>query len=142
MKTWSAKAEDVQRNWYLVDATDKNLGRLSTELATILRGKHRPTYTPHVDTGDFVILINADKIQLTGNKWNAKKYYRRSRFFGSLKEMTAAEMREKKPEQMITDAVSGMIPKNKLRAKIMKKLKVYGGAEHPHTSQNPETLSL
>lgn len=142
MKTWSAKAEEVDRKWYLVDATDKNLGRLSTQLATILRGKHRPTYTPHVDTGDFIVVINADKIQMTGAKWTDKKYYRRSKFFGSLKEMTANEMREKDPTFIITDAVNGMIPKNKLRKKIISKLKVYSGAEHPHTSQNPEALNV
>lgn len=142
MKTWNAKAEEVQRKWYIVDATDKNLGRLSTRLADILRGKHRPTYTPHVDTGDFVVVINADKIQMSGNKWVDKKYYRRSKFFGSLKEMSAQEMREKNPAFIITDAVSGMLPKNKLRSGMIKKLKVYGGTEHPHSSQKPEALSL
>ncbi len=141
MKTWNAKKEEVEKNrqWYLLDARDQNLGRFSTKIATLLSGKAKPTYTPHVDTGDSVVVINAEKIKMTGNKWVEKKYYRRSRFFGSLKETSAREMLKKKPEFIIMDAVRGMMPKTKLGRKMLSKLKVYAGSEHPHQAQKPET---
>ena len=142
MKTFSAKKEEVQRKWYIVDAEGKSLGRISTQIAMVLRGKHRPTYTPHVDTGDMVVVINARNVQMTGNKWEVKKYYRRSRWFGSLKETTAKEMREKNPTFIIQDAVQGMLPKNKLGRSMIKKLKIYADGEHPHHSQKPEALTL
>lgn len=142
MKTWNAKKEDVEnnRNWYLVDAEGQSLGRLSTKIAMVLSGKAKPTYTPHVDTGDMVVVINADKITMTGNKWLDKKYYRRSRFFGSLKETTAKEMLVKNPTFILEDAVQGMLPKTKLGKKMLKKLKLYAGTEHPHQAQNPQLL--
>ncbi len=142
MKTWSAKEGEINPNWYVVDAEGKNLGRLSTQIATVLRGKHRPTFTPHMDTGDFVVVINADKITMTGNKWDDMKYYRRSRWFGSLKETTAREMLDKDPSFIIKDSVRGMLPKNRLGRKIIKKLKVYAGPNHPHDAQRPEALKV
>lgn len=142
MKTWNAKKEEVEPKWFLVDATDLSLGRLSTRIATVLRGKHQPTFTPHVDTGDFVVVINADKVTMSGNKWNSKTYYRKSRFFGSLKETSAQEMLEKNPEFIITDSVQGMLPKTKLGRKMLQKLKVYAGSEHPHQAQKPEALTI
>ncbi len=142
MKTWSAKEGEINPNWYVVDAEGKNLGRLSTQIATVLRGKHRPTFTPHMDTGDFVVVINADKITMTGNKWDDMKYYRRSRWFGSLKETTAREMLDKDPSFIIRDSVRGMLPKNRLGRKIIKKLKVYAGPNHPHDAQRPEALKV
>ncbi len=122
MKTWNAKKEDVEAKWYLVDATDKSLGRLSTQIATILRGKHRPTFTPHVDTGDFVVVINADKISMTGKKWLQKMFYTRSRYFGSVKEATAQQMMDKNPTFLLEEAVQGMLPKTKLGKQIATKL--------------------
>ena len=142
MKTWNAKKEEVEPKWLLVDATDQSLGRLSTQIATILRGKHQPTFTPHVDTGDFVVVINADKVSLSGNKWLEKTYYRRSRYFGSVKETSAQEMLEKNPEFIVTESVQGMLPKTKLGKKMIQKLKVYAGADHPHQAQRPEALTL
>ena len=143
MKTWNAKKEDMQkdRKWYLLDASGQNLGRLSTKIAGLLSGKTKPIYTPHVDTGDMVVVINADKIKMTGNKWIHKKYYRRSRFFGSLKETSAREMLKKKPTFMLQDAVKGMLPKTKLGRKMFSKLKLYSGSEHPHKAQKPQGLS-
>jgi large subunit ribosomal protein L13 len=140
MKTWTAKDSEVKRNWWIVDAEGKTLGRLATQIATVLRGKNKPIFTPHVDTGDFVVVINSKKIKLTGQKWLQKKYYTHSRFFGSLKEYTAQQILEKDSTQIITDAVEGMLPNNKLATQILKKLKVYEGAEHPHAIQKPQTL--
>ena len=143
MKTWNAKKEEMEkdRRWYLLDASGQNLGRLSTRIAGLLSGKNKPIYTPHVDTGDMVVVINADKIKMTGNKWIHKKYYRRSRFFGSLKETSAREMLKKKPTFMVQDAVKGMLPKTKLGRKMLSKLKLYSGNEHPHKAQKPQALS-
>ncbi len=142
MKTWNAKKEDYEsnRNWYLVDAQGQSVGRLSSKIAKILTGKNKPTYTPHVDTGDMVVVINADKVTMTGKKWLDKKYYRRSRFFGSLKETTAKEMLTKNPTFILQDSVQGMLPKTKLGNKMLSKLKLYAGSEHPHQAQNPQIL--
>lgn len=142
MKTWVAKPNEVQRKWWIVDASGKTLGRLATEVANRLRGKHKPQFTPHVDTGDFVIVVNSEKIEMTGKKWDVKKYYRHSRFFGSLKSKTAAQMREDDPGFIIEDAVMGMLPKNKLSRQLIKKLKAYQGPNHPHATQKPESLTL
>lgn len=143
MKTWNAKIEEMEKNrrWYLLDAKDQNLGRFSTKIANLLSGKNKPTYTPHVDTGDGVVVINASKIKMTGNKWVDKKYHRRSRFLGSLKEISAQEMLVKNPMFIIENAVRGMLPKTKLGRKMLSKLKVYEGDEHPHKSQKPEILN-
>ena len=135
MKTWNAKVDEVKRNWWLVDATGCPLGRLATEVAVLLRGKHKAEFTPHIDTGDFVIIINAKEIQLTGRKWVDKKYYSHSGFFGNLKQKKAKELSGK---ELINKAVSGMLPKNKMRSNFMKKLKVYETTEHPHQPQKPE----
>lgn len=140
--TYMAKPNEVERKWYLVDATDKTLGRLATEVATLLRGKHKPEYTPHVDTGDFVVVINAEKVRLTGNKWKDKIYYRHTGYTGGLKETTASEMLQKHPTRLIEFAVRGMLPKTSLGRKQGKKLKVYAGSEHPHTAQQPEVYEL
>lgn len=142
MKTWNAKKEEVENNrqWYLVDAEGQSVGRLASKIAMVLTGKSKPTYTPYVDTGDMVVVINADKITMTGNKWVAKKYFRRSRFFGSLKETTAKEMLVKNPTFILQDAVQGMLPKTKLGRKMISKLKLYAGGEHPHQAQNPQAL--
>ncbi|MFB9972408.1 50S ribosomal protein L13 [Allobacillus sp. SKP2-8] len=140
--TFMANENNVERKWYVVDAEGQTLGRLSTEVAGLLRGKHKPTYTPHVDTGDHVIIVNADKIHLTGNKLDDKIYYRHSNHPGGLKSRTANEMRTKYPEQMLEIAVKGMLPKNKLGRKMIKKLHVYRGAEHKHQAQQPEVYEL
>lgn len=137
-----ANAQNVERKWYVVDATDKTLGRLATEVAVLLRGKHKPTFTPHVDCGDNVIIINAEKIHLTGNKLNDKLYYRHSLRPGGLKVRTAKEMIEKQPERMLEQAILGMLPHNRLGRQIGKKLFVYSGNEHPHTAQQPEVYEL
>ena len=142
MKTWNAKTEEADRKWFIVDASGLRLGRLATHVANILRGKNLPTFTPHADAGGFVVVINSDKIELTGNKWNSKKYYRHSRFFGSLKEKTAAQMKDDNPEFMIQDAVKGMLPVNKLSYSLITKLKVYAGADHPHAAQKPEAYII
>ena len=142
MKTFSAKAVDVERKWYVIDATDKILGQVAREAAILLRGKHKPIFTPHVDTGDMVVVINARDVTMTGSKWDTKKYYRRSRFFGSLKEQTAKELREKNPTHIVEKAVRGMLPKTKLGNSMISKLKVYADGEHPHHAQKPEALSL
>ena len=142
MSTYMAKPNEVEQQWYLVDAADQTLGRLATKVAEILRGKHKPIFTPHVDTGDFVIVINAEKIKLTGNKWDQKKYYRHSGYPGGLKEMTYKQLLQKKPELIIEKAVKGMIPHNKLGRQIIKKLKVYAGPDHPHQAQQPKELEL
>ncbi|MBI2877875.1 MAG: 50S ribosomal protein L13 [Candidatus Tectomicrobia bacterium] len=138
MKTFSANKEDVDRRWYLVEAQGKVLGRLATEVARVLRGKHKPIFTPHVDTGDHVIIINAEKVQLTGRKLEEKLYYRYSGYPGGLTSMTAKKMLQVKPERLVELAVRGMLPKNRLSRAVLKKLKVYAGPEHPHAAQKPE----
>ena len=140
--TYMAKPNGVESKWYVVDAAGQTLGRLSSEVASIIRGKLKPEFTPHVDTGDYVIVINADKIELTGKKWEQKKYYRHSQYPGGLKVTTAGTMRDSKPERMIELAVKGMLPKNRLGDKLYTKLKVYAGSEHPHAAQNPEVWQL
>lgn len=142
MTTFMAKPGEIERNWYLVDASQYTLGRMATEIAQILTGKNKPIYTPSVDTGDFVVVVNAEKVNLTGNKWKDKKYYHHSRYPGGLKEISYEELRQKKPELIISKAVEGMLPKNKLARKMIKKLKVYSGPEHPHEAQQPEELEL
>ena len=142
MKTWHAHPGAVEHKWYIVDAAGKTLGRISTEIAKILRGKNKPTFTPHVDTGDFVIVINSEKVEMTGNKWNDEKFYTHSRYFGSLKELTAAQMRQKDAANVVREAVAGMLPKNKLSKRLIHKLKAYAGPTHPHASQKPEALNL
>lgn len=142
MKTFSAKKEDVVRQWVVVDARDQVLGRLATRIAGILRGKNKPIFTNHVDTGDFVIVVNAEKIRLTGNKLDAKVYYRHSGYPGGIKGMTAREMLKRKPEQVIKTAVKGMLPKNRLASRVISKLKVYAGPDHPHEAQQPEKLEI
>ena len=142
MATISAKKNEVERTWHLVDAENKVLGRLATQVAAILRGKHKPVFTPHVDTGDFVVVINAEKIHLTGNKLDNKMYYRHSGYPGGIKSASAGEILEKKPEAIIQHAVRGMLPKNKLGRQQFKKLKVYAGNDHPHESQMPRELKL
>jgi large subunit ribosomal protein L13 len=142
MKTVSAKKSEVQRKWFLVDANDVVLGRMASRIASVLRGKHKVMYTPHVDTGDFVIVVNAEKVKLTGNKEEDKVYYRHTGWQGHLKEATAARMREKHPEEIVEIAVKGMLPRGNLGRAMLKKLKVYRTAEHPHSAQKPEVLPL
>jgi len=141
-KTYSPKEGEIDRKWHVVDAADLTLGRLSTELARILTGKHKPQYAPHIDTGDFVVVINAEKTVLTGHKETDKVYYRHSTHPGGLKEATAAEVRQKKPTMLIEKAVWGMLPKNKLGRRQLRKLKVYAGPEHPHAAQQPEPMTI
>jgi len=140
--TYSAKRSDNPGKWFVVDAQDKVLGRLSTTIASRLRGKCSPMFTPHSDMGDWIVVINADKVVLTGNKLEQKKYYRHSGYVGGLTEINAKKQLEKKPEELIRHAVKGMLPKNRLGRKLFKKLKVYTGAEHPHTAQCPEPLTV
>lgn len=140
--TYSAKESDNERKWYIVDAEGAILGRLATSIASRLRGKHNPLYTPHVDTGDSIVVINADKIVLTGRKLKQKKYYRHSGYIGSLKEINAKDLLAKRPEDLIRFAVKGMLPKNRLGTKLFKKLKVYAGDRHPHESQQLEVLEF
>ena len=142
MKTISANKETVKRSWYLVDATDKTLGRLSTEIANRLRGKHKPAYTPHVDTGDYIVVVNAEKVKVTGNKVTDKMYYRHTGYPGGIKSVTFGELIEKAPERAIETAVKGMMPKNKLSNAMLSKLKVYAGSEHPHSAQQPTPLEI
>lgn len=142
MKTYSAKPAEVERKWYVVDANGCVLGRLASFVANRLRGKHKPIYTPHVDTGDHIVVVNADKVALTGKKWDEKFYYRHSGYMGGLKSMTARELLQKRPEDLVIRAVKGMLPKNRLGRKMLKKLKVYAGPEHPHVAQGPESLQL
>lgn len=142
MKTWNAKEDEVPRKWWIVDATDKSLGRMASEIAQIIRGKRKPQFTPNVDTGDFVIVVNAEKIKTTGNKVVEKKYYRHSRFFGSLKTKSLEQMIEQDPTFVIEDAVKGMLPKSKLGDRLLKKLKTYQGSAHPHSAQKPEALNI
>jgi len=136
------KPGEVNKDWYEVDASGKVLGRLASNIARILMGKHKPIYTPHMDVGDFVIVTNADKVIMTGKKWDTKKYYRHSGYHGGLKYRTADEMREKFIERMIEHAVKGMLPNNKMRDRRIRKLKVYRGAEHPHQAQTPKKLEF
>lgn len=142
MRTWTVRPGDIEREWYVVDARDLVLGRLATRVATVLRGKHRPQYTPHADCGDHVVVINADKVRVTGRKEAQKVYHRHSGYAGGLKSTGLKEMREKHPERIIEAAVRGMLPKNALGRKIFTKLKVYAGEDHPHQAQQPKTLSL
>lgn len=140
--TYSAKKTDNDNKWLVVDAEGLILGRLASAVAARIRGKHNPLFTPHVDTGDSVIVVNADKIVLTGNKMSKKKYYRHSGYIGGIKEITAEKLLEKKPEELIRHAVKGMLPKNRLGRQLNKKLRVYAGPDHPHASQKPETLEV
>ena len=142
MKTFSAKNHDVDRNWYLVDARNKTLGRLSTEIATRLRGKHKPIYTPHVDTGDYIVVVNASKIRVTGNKMTDKMYYKHTGYIGNLKSENLETMLEKYPEKVLMKSVRGMLPKSKLGRAMIKKLRVFAGPEHTHIAQQPEPLEL
>jgi large subunit ribosomal protein L13 len=140
--TYMQKKETVKRDWYVIDAEGVNLGRLATRVADVLRGKHKPTFTPHIDCGDFVIVVNASKVNLTGNKLNDKIYYNHSGYTGGLRERTAKEMKEKYPVEMIERAVKGMIPHNRLGRQVAKKLFVYEGAEHPHMAQKPVEMKV
>ena len=140
MKTYSAKPSDVNHEWFVVDAKDKVLGRLASEIAQILRGKHKPIFTPHIDTGDFVVVVNADKVRVTGKKEQMKSYFSHSGYPGSTKTILIKDLRENHPERIIINAVKGMLPHNKLGRQIIKKLKVYAGPNHPHDAQNPKKL--
>ena len=140
MKTYTAKPGEIERSWYVVDAESKTLGRLATQIADVLRGKGKPAYTAHVDTGDFVIVVNAEKIHVTGQKLDQKVYYRHSGYPGGLRSRTLREQLERRPEEVIRRAVRGMLPKNRLAAAQLRKLKVYAGPDHPHAAQNPEPL--
>lgn len=141
-KTYSPKPGDIEHGWYVVDATDLPLGRLASEVATRLRGKHKPTYAPHVDGGDFIIVINAEKVAVTSGKSQSKIYYRHSGYPGGIKAETFDSLRERRPEAIIERAVKGMLPKNKLGRQMGRKLKVYAGSDHPHAAQKPETLEF
>jgi large subunit ribosomal protein L13 len=140
MKTWTAKTHEVERRWYVVDAEGQTLGRLATRIADTLRGKKKPEYTPHIDTGDFVVVVNADKITVTGKKLEQKIYYRHSGYPGGLRERTLAEELERRPTEVLRKAVKGMLPRNRLARQQITKLKIYAGPEHPHQPQNPEPL--
>ena len=142
MKTYLAPVKEIEKKWFIVDASDKVVGRLATEIASRLRGKHKPTYSTFIDNGDFIVVINAETVAFTGKKWDDKKYYRHSGYMGGLTETTAKEMLEKKPTDIIFKAVKGMLPKNSLGRAQLKKLKVYAGTEHPHEAQLPEKLEL
>ena len=142
MKTFSAKPESVKRDWFLVDAADKTLGRLSTEIARRLRGKHKPEYTPHVDTGDYIVVINAEKVKVTGNKEQDKMYHRYTGYIGNLKSVNLAKLRATHPERIIQASVKGMLPKNSLGRAMFKKLKVYAGESHQHAAQQPQVLDI
>ncbi|AZS52100.1 50S ribosomal protein L13 [Entomomonas moraniae] len=142
MKTFSAKPETVKRDWFVIDAAGKTLGRLATEIALRLRGKHKPEYTPHVDTGDYIVVINAEQVKVTGSKTTDKKYYSHSGFPGGIKEITFDKLVVRAPERIIETAVKGMLPKNPLGRAMYRKLKVYKGSEHPHTAQQPQELKI
>lgn len=142
MKTYSVKAGEIERNWYVVDARGKVLGRLATEIARILRGKHKPIYSPHLDTGDFVVVINAEEVAVTGRKADQKTYFRHSGYMGGEKHIPYRRMQERHPERIIELAVKGMLPKNALGRQMRRKLRVYAGSEHPHQGQNPEPLTF
>ena len=141
-KTWNAKPGEIERRWYLVDAEGKTLGRLATQIADTLRGKGKPQYTPHVDTGDFVVVVNAEKIHVTGNKLEQKTYWRHSGYPGGIKSRTLAEMLERRPEEVIRKAVKGMLPRNRLARQQLTKLKVYAGPDHPHAAQQPKPMEI
>ncbi len=142
MKTFNAKTDEVERKWHLIDAAEQRVGRVATHVANLLRGKNKPIFTPHVDTGDFVIVINTDKMELTGSKWEDKKYFRHSRFFGSLKEKTAGQMKEEDSTFVMSEAVRGMLPTNKMSRHLILKLKAFRGSEHPHATQKPEAYKI
>ena len=142
MKTYSAKPAEVQQDWFLVDATDKTLGRLATEVAARLRGKHKPEYTPHVDTGDYIVIVNAEKIRVTGKKATDKMYHHHTGYPGGLKSISFNKLIDKAPERVIQSAVKGMLPKNPLGRAMFGKLKVYAGGDHPHQAQQPQELNL
>jgi len=142
MKTYYTPVNEIDRKWYVVDADTKVLGRLATEIAHRLRGKHKPTFCNFQDNGDFIVVVNAEKIHLTGKKWDDKKYYRHTGYIGGIKEQTAKEVLTKKPEELIRMAVKGMLPKNKLGRAQLKKLKIYAGSDHPHQAQQPENLDI
>ena len=142
MTTISAKPAEVRRDWHLIDANGKTLGRLATEIARRLRGKHKPIYTPHVDTGDYIVVVNAEKIHVTGNKRSDKVYHWRTGYVGNMKSMSLGDMLERKPEQVLTLAVKGMLPKNRLGRRLYRKLKVYAGPDHPHSSQQPTPMVI
>ena len=142
MKTFSAKPAEVRRDWFVIDATGKTLGRMATEIAARLRGKHKPEYTPHVDTGDYIVVVNAEKVAVTGNKQNDKTYYRHSGYPGGIKSMSFDKMVQHAPERIIEIAVKGMLPKNPLGRAMYKKLKVYAGPDHNHTAQQPKVLEI
>ena len=140
MKSYTARTGEVLRQWYVVDAQDKVLGRLASRIAMVLRGKTKPTFTPHIDTGDFVVVVNAAQVQLTGRKLDNKMYYRHSGYPGGIKEISARKLLQKKPEEILRHAVRGMLPKNSLGRQLLKKLKIYAGGEHPHEAQRPAPL--
>lgn len=142
MKTFSAKPDDVKRDWFVVDADGKTLGRLATEIAHRLRGKHKAEYTPHVDTGDYIVVVNAEKVAVTGNKAKDKIYYKHTGYIGNLKSINFSDLIKKAPERVIQTAVKGMLPHNPLGRDMFRKLKVYAGSEHPHASQQPQELSI
>lgn len=142
MNSYMQKKETVERKWYVIDAQDSTLGRIASKAAVMLRGKHKPTYTPHIDCGDYIIIINADKVNLTGNKLSDKIYYNHSMYTGGLRERTAKEMKEKYPVEMVERAVVGMLPHNRLGRAMAKKLFVYAGSEHPHQAQKPEKVEM
>jgi len=142
MKTFSAKPADIKRDWYVIDATDKTLGRMATEIARRLRGKHKPEYTPHIDTGDYIVVINAEKVAVTGNKASDKMYYHYTGFMGGMKSTNFEKLVAEKPEHIIQTAVKGMLPKNPLGRAMFRKLKVYAGPEHNHAAQQPQPLEI
>ncbi len=142
MKTFSAKSETVQRDWFVVDATGKTLGRLCSEIASRLRGKHKPVFTPHVDTGDYIVVVNAEKVAVTGTKLDNKRYFRFTGYVGNMKSTSLKDLLDKHPERVIEIGVKGMLPKNPLGRAMYRKLKVYSGAEHPHTAQQPLPLNI
>ena len=142
MKTYTARAEDLEREWFLVNAEGKTLGRLASEIAQVLRGKHKPIYTPHLDCGDYVIVVNAEKVRVTGRKLDQKMYYRHTGYPGGIKSISLRNQLQKHPERVLQAAVRGMLPKNRLGRKMLKKLKVYAGDSHPHKAQQPKSLEL
>jgi large subunit ribosomal protein L13 len=142
MKTYLTPVNEIEKDWYVVNAEDKILGRLAAEIALRLRGKHKPSFSTFIDNGDFIVVTNADKIKLTGNKWEKKKYYRHTGYMGGIKEATAQELLDKHPTQLLEKAVKGMLPKNKLGRAQLKKLKIYAGSEHPHKAQQPVELDI
>ena len=142
MKTYAVKASEIERSWWLVDASDQTLGRLATRIATLLEGKHKPMYSPHLDTGDHVVVVNAERVRVTGNKLLQKRYYRHSNYPGGLKEESLEALLERKPELVIERAVKGMLPQNRLGRAMYRKLKVYSGGDHPHAAQQPTAVEL